>query len=68
LKIALIGALSFRDISNADEQMKTITRTVEGALRQIAAENKMNAKRVRYYGVQIDEPAAPAAPPHSTHG
>jgi hypothetical protein len=39
-----------------------------GALRQIAAENRMNAKRVRSFGIRIDEPAAPGAPSHSSHG
>jgi hypothetical protein len=56
LRRAVTGALVFREISNADERMNSITRTAEGALRQIAMENPMNAKRVRNFGVRIEEP------------
>jgi hypothetical protein len=35
--------------------MKSIGRMVEGAMRQIASESRMNAKRVKNFGVQIEE-------------
>ena len=57
------GALMFRDVSNADDHMRAITLAVEGALRRIAAESPMNAKRVRRYGVQVEEPNAAADTP-----
>jgi hypothetical protein len=56
LKGAVMGALIFRNVSDATERMKSITRTAEGARRQIAMESLMNAKRVRIFGVQIEEP------------
>jgi hypothetical protein len=37
LRTAVKGGLIFRNISNADERMKSITQMVEGALRQIDA-------------------------------
>lgn len=51
----LKGGLIFRTASNPDERMKSITRMAEGALRQIASESPMNAKRVRNLGVQIQD-------------
>jgi hypothetical protein len=53
LRSAVRGGLIFRDLSNADERMKSIGRMVEGAMRQIASESRMNAKRVKNFGVQI---------------
>ena len=46
LSVALKGALTFRNISNADDKMKKLTATVEAALSQIASESKLNAWRV----------------------
>ena len=51
LRNAVTDALFFRNIVNVDEKMKAITRTVEGALRQIATESSLNAKRVKNFGV-----------------
>jgi len=59
-EIALRGALMFRDISSPDEHMRAVTQRVEGALRLIAAESPMNDKRVRNYGVDMDETNAAA--------
>ncbi len=53
LRSALIGGLMFRDIGNPDEKMKTVTRKVEAALKKIALESPMNAKRVRAVGINI---------------
>jgi hypothetical protein len=61
LRFAVNGALYFRDVGSADERLKTITRIAEEALRQIAAESSLNAKRVMNYGVKIDEPATISA-------
>jgi hypothetical protein len=52
------GGLIFRDMLNADERMKSIARMVDGALHQIARESPMNAKRVRNFGVEIEESSA----------
>jgi hypothetical protein len=64
---AVTGGLIFRDMSNADDRMKSSTRMVEGALRQIARESPMNAKRVRNFGVQIEEFDAATYPPEASH-
>lgn len=66
LRSAVRGGLIFRDISNADERMKSITQMVEGALRQIARESPMNAKRVRNFGVRIEESNAATDAPEAS--
>jgi hypothetical protein len=55
LRSAIFGALMFRNISNADEKMKTVTQAAEDALHKIAKESDLNARRVRAYGVRIEE-------------
>lgn len=42
----LSGALMFRNIGNADEQMKAVTANVIEAMRQISKDSPMNARRV----------------------
>jgi hypothetical protein len=51
----VFGGLAFRNIANATDIMKLITQLVEGALRRIAKESAINAKRVKNFGVQIDQ-------------
>lgn len=59
LRTVLSGAFAFRDISNADTAMQTITRTVEGALRQIGGESPFNAKRVANWRVRPEATRKP---------
>ena len=49
LRRIIYGALMFRDIGNADEKMKLVTKNAEEALRRIAAESVINARRVKQY-------------------
>jgi hypothetical protein len=58
---AIRGALYFRKIANADEHMKKITTLAEDALRTIAAENPLNAKRVQTFGITLADNAVPKA-------
>jgi len=46
LNTALKGALLFRNVSNADDDMRKITSTVVAALDEIASESSLNAWRV----------------------
>jgi hypothetical protein len=45
------AALEFRRISNASPEMLQIVRRMEEALSQIGDESKLNAVRVKRYGV-----------------
>jgi hypothetical protein len=45
------------DLRQAGQLSRCSQRRVD--MRQIAAENLMNAKHLRYYGVPVDEPTAP---------
>lgn len=60
----------FRDIGNADEKMKAVTKTAEEALRRIRNESPINARRVKSYGISVgtDEAGEPqrAATEYST--
>lgn len=51
LEMAVRGGLFFREVGNADPAMLKLTALVEGALRRIAAESPLNARRVRKYGI-----------------
>ena len=51
LRDVVNGALCFRNIGNADDAMKKITKEVETALRAIGNETLLNRKRVRNLGV-----------------
>ena len=64
---ALKGGLIFRTTLNPDERMKSITRMAESALRQIANESPMNAKRVRNLGVQLQDSGSSADAPKACH-
>ena len=62
LRKAIYGALFFKNVSNADANMLRITRTAQDALRQIAAENPFNAKRVTAFAGDLTITAAPLEP------
>ena len=59
LRKAVRGALFFKNVSPAAADMLKITENAQDALRQIAAESYLNAKRVKAFG--IDPEAAPTA-------
>ena len=57
------GALMFKSVSNASPQMLEISQRAEEALRVIARESALNARRVAKYGVTVEPPAeAPEEP------
>ena len=58
LRQAIAGALSFRDIANADEQIESITRNATSALQRIGRESNINRRRVTQRGVIIDDDEA----------
>ena len=55
---AINAGLRFREISNANDEMKHVVATVETAIRMIGKESVMNARRIRRYGVELDSPSA----------
>jgi hypothetical protein len=56
LKSAIYTALQFGKFGNSSESMKRIVAIASDALRQIARESTINARRVRMYGVTVDSP------------
>ena len=64
---AVRGGLIFCDLSNADERIKSIGQMIQSALVQIARESPMNAKRVRNFGVQVEEFDPVTGPPDTSH-
>jgi hypothetical protein len=56
LKRAIYTALQFGKYSNSSELMKRIVAIASDALREIARESTINARRVRTYGVTVDPP------------
>jgi hypothetical protein len=53
LSKAVRGGLYFRDVGNADQNMKQISVAVQDALQIIGAESLVNEKRIRRYGVEL---------------
>jgi hypothetical protein len=43
----------FRNISNADAEMKTVTKNAEEGMRKIGKESAINARRVKQYGIDV---------------
>jgi hypothetical protein len=56
MRRAIYGALIFQGVSNADEKMKAVTKNAEEALRKIGGESRINARRVRQFGIDIGSP------------
>lgn len=56
LRQAIAGALMFRDISNPDEAMATVTNSSVSALQRIGRESDINRRRVMQRGVAVPEP------------
>ncbi|WNG18304.1 hypothetical protein [Cystobacter fuscus] len=55
------GALSFLRVVNASDEMKDISRKAKDALTLIGKESKINALRVKRFGIRINEDAAISA-------
>jgi hypothetical protein len=49
----IFSALNFRRISNATPEMLEVVRRMEEALKRIGAESKLNAARVRRFGISV---------------
>jgi hypothetical protein len=56
LRSILKGAFQFDRIMNATPAMRKISNNTREALKQIGAESPLNARRVRRYGVKVEEP------------
>lgn len=56
LRRAIAGALSFRNIGNADEMMTAVTANAVAALQRIGQESQINRRRVNQKGVDVPEP------------
>jgi len=53
MRLLILSALQFRRISNSTPEMKEVVRRMEEALAMIGKESKLNAVRVRKYGVVV---------------
>lgn len=51
----VLSALEFRRISNASDDMRRVVSLMEDALRMVGRKSRLNAKRIRKYGVSIDD-------------
>lgn len=58
LNAVIRGAFMFKNIVNADEDMKAVTAAATTALKSIAAESPINQRRVRMYGIALEAPPA----------
>lgn len=56
LNAAIRGAFMFKNIVNADEDMQAVTSATTSALKMIAAESAINRRRVRMYGIVLEDP------------
>jgi hypothetical protein len=50
------AALDFGTFGNASDQMKSIALRATEALRAIGGQSPINARRIRLYGVTLEEP------------
>jgi len=62
LRRMLANVFQFDRIANASGPMREISRRAREALTMIGAESSINARRVRRFGVKIDEAGVNAAP------
>jgi hypothetical protein len=53
LRKVIYGALMFRNLGGATQQMEKITKNAETALRTIGAESRLNARRVKQFGIKM---------------
>jgi hypothetical protein len=54
LRDLISAALSFRRIMNATDDMRQVTALMEDALRMVGRESKLNALRIKRYGVSVN--------------
>ena len=57
----IASALQFDNVANATDTMKEISKRAKQALRRIANESPINARRVAKYGIKVEENAPEAA-------
>lgn len=55
MQLMIWGALLFEKVGNLGEAEKQIPRLAREALKRIGQESAINARRVRRYGVRVDE-------------
>jgi hypothetical protein len=56
LRALVLSALDFRRISNASDDMLRVVALMEEALRMVGRRSRLNAIRIKKYGVSIDKP------------
>lgn len=56
LNAALRGAFSFKNIIGADADMLAVTAAATEALKMIASESPINSRRVRMFGIAVEDP------------
>lgn len=56
LRRAVKGGLMFRQMRDADDAMKAITRNTIAALKRIGGESDINRRRIEQKGVALDDP------------
>lgn len=62
LRAIVKGALNFGSYGNASEQMVAIASRATEALREIGRQSQINARRIRIYGVTVDDSIPEEAP------
>jgi hypothetical protein len=68
LRRILSGVFQFDRIGNATPQMQEITKRARLALREIGGASDINKRRIKRFGVNLDDPnPAPEAGPNSGH-
>jgi hypothetical protein len=58
LRSIVLSALEFRRVANASEDMRRVREKMEEALRMIGRRSRLNALRLKKYGVSIDDSQA----------
>ncbi len=54
LRLIVLSAFEFRRISNASDDMRRVVELMEEALRTVGRRSRLNALRLKKYGVSID--------------
>jgi len=55
LRYLVLSALEFRRIGNASDDMRRVVSLMEEALRMVGRKSRLNALRLKKYGVSMDE-------------
>jgi len=54
LRLLILSALEFRRISNASDHMRRVVTLMEEALRMIGRKSRLNALRLKKYGISVE--------------